>query len=120
MSFTRVKALNQIEKKLKAGWVQGTYEQDNADGSKSFCLEGALNSLDCGRRFRDGAEALIEKVIQTKTNGETSSLIGYNDTTGRTKDEVLEVVRTARRLAQSDVAKRSVRNLKRTRRQTTK
>lgn len=128
MSFSTVKALNQLEKKFKAGWNKGQYAADAGGNSvepeselaATFCLEGGVQSLTCGQRFKDSVTTRLEAAIEAKTNGEVYGLIDFNDRTETTLDDVLDVVRTARKAAQSDRARRTIRSARKARRDAVK
>lgn len=91
---------------LKYGWIQGAFE--NGDGA--VCLLGAVRkverggkpetSVEKGRNYVPGVRGLLQKAIAEKHRQEyPTSLVpataSWNDTKGRTKEEVLEVVDTA-------------------------
>lgn len=129
MSFSTVKALNLLEKKLKGGWVKGQYATDSGGNgvetdselATSFCLQGGVDSLTCGRRFKTSVENRLEKAIEAKlgTEGDTS-LIGFNDRSETTLEDVLSVIRDARKAAQSDRARRTIRSARKAKRDAVK
>lgn len=94
---------------LKYNWIQGNWwvqEDDNGNVNKvcklkdatescKMCLDGAFQFV-CrtlpGKKLDSGylkMNSLFEEVV---TQG-TDSVIGYNDTTGRTKKQVLNAIR---------------------------
>lgn len=123
MSFTVVKGFNQIEKKLRQGWIKdmgaqfadGTQASPQDKNACKFCLSGAISSLSCGQRFKN---AMIDRLLEAIDVKELAyySIVSFNDAYNTTKDDVLELVATARKAARSDSARRTRRTLNRVRR----
>lgn len=119
MAFSTLKALNLVEKKLAGGvaWIKrasavdstGMNVPSNDKTAVKFCLSGAVNSLDCGQRFKTSILNKLSKAVDEVTTLEGSGVIGFNDDNATTFSDVLTVIRTAKRYVRSDRAKRTVR-----------
>lgn len=90
-------ALLKIRALLQKGWTQGHNAiTKNGDGitcnsphAASFCLNGALRRV-TGSNAKQ--ELKLYRTIESHLGGKT--VVGYNDTPGRTKQEVLTTLAT--------------------------
>lgn len=88
---------------IKSGWCQGAMARTKdgrevnelSDDAKSFCLRGAHRVASCceGVKFCNDFLWALSKAI-----GGVSSIADFNDAKGRTKAEVLKVLRKARKI----------------------
>lgn len=89
---------NGIDRIEKHGWTQGTFREPFHGG---FCMLGAIGAVDT--LFNDvmqvtwdeyaNAQHAIE--VELATRGFDQSVDHYNDTPGRTVDEVIDVMKYA-------------------------
>ncbi len=95
------------KERLERGWCQGASARD-ASGNKSdpespnaasFCVFGAMHERE-GPYASDRARELIRRVLGAKLGDGAIAI--YNDTPGRTKEEVLALVDKAINLAKED------------------
>jgi hypothetical protein len=86
-------------------WLQGVYgagpngeiADENAPDCPGFCLMGALKNVLGGWKGTADAEHFIDEVIRDIHGAEH-----WNDTPGRTKQEVLEALSKAAELARKE------------------
>lgn len=90
-----IKALQNAAKLIEArGWIQGSY----GDHVHGFCSVGALNTATDTETYYPAAQRLakaVPKEFCPQLKVSINRVIEYNDTPGRTRDEVLQLFRKA-------------------------
>lgn len=85
---------------FRRGWTQGSYR--NEDG---YCAEGALLAAAVGRQeAANPARYYLLGALQQMDPANIYGVISWNDTHGRTFDEVIEAFEKAQKLAEIDAA----------------
>jgi len=97
---TPIKVLRTAYKRVEKGWTQGDWSTEGSDGKYYVCLEGALfgycNSNEHGLTdAQKGAREVVLQIIGERYGRQYHSIPAFNDSPGRTKDEVLEVIKLA-------------------------
>jgi hypothetical protein len=83
---------------FERGWTQGELIAESGE----LCLEGALSLAETGEiRYLPycGAVDAVMKALDVKWR---DSLWGFNDTTGRTFDEVIDALDRAEKIAEAE------------------
>lgn len=98
------------------GWTQGVFARTQggaptdcrSDTACSFCLRGALKGATADLPYNDGTEAnyrlhrALGEVLPRESLGAYLDghvdIISFNDTPGRTREEVLDLIERAKRL----------------------
>jgi len=85
-----INARNRLEK----GWCQGHFELVSEDGnSVEYCIYGAVNSASSIMDTNDQAIDIANKAVKTiQFILNEEEIDKWNDTPGRTKEEVLEMM----------------------------
>lgn len=95
---TPIKVLRTALKRVDKGWTQGDWYKPG-DKVAYVCLEGALfGYCNAGKHgltdAQQAARAVIQQIISERHPGH-SDIPSFNDQKGRTKDEILEVIKLA-------------------------
>jgi len=100
------KLLRRTIKRVERGWVQGALNvQPDLNEAPNLCILGGLGERSV---VRDQAADLIADVIMDKTGRPLTApahvIITFNDNPSTTKDDVLDVLKTALIRAECDEA----------------
>lgn len=83
----------------EVGWVQGTFRTYDPDEGKytGFCMLGAIRQTAeyFDRQLSDEEYDAMTEVVMAVKEALPCGLVSYNDTPGRTKDEVIAVLEKA-------------------------
>lgn len=96
---TPIKVLRTALKRVEKGWIQRDWVAE-IDGTHYVCLEGALfGYCDANKHgltdAQEGAKAAVLSVIHDRYNRLYQSIPSFNDAPGRTKEEILEIIKLA-------------------------
>lgn len=98
---TPIKVLRTAMKRIDKGWIQRDWSAE-IDGQWFVCLEGALfGYCDANRHGLTDAQEAARDVVLGVINDRYSyskaynSIPSFNDEPGRTKEEILEVIKLA-------------------------
>lgn len=123
MAITTLKVLNKLEKLLSdpERWCKGVLALDSTgklidprgDDACKFCMSGAVTAA-CGtnRRFRGLVmtrlyTAAVDYATQQQQDRVVWSIPSFNDAETTTHDDVMKVIRIAKKDVRSSVAKRA-------------
>jgi hypothetical protein len=105
IALTADMILELAEKRLKGHWNQGYYawyDQGTTNDDCKVCLLGAINWAAHGTPFPDiedpQTESAMDEALQRlRVMGMDLSLSRWNDKEGRTEEEVIDLLRKARK-----------------------
>jgi hypothetical protein len=95
-----LKVLRTAHGRIQKGWTPGTWSKKGDDGTFYVCLEGALfgycNASKHGlTEAQVAAHDVVLQIIRERYGMGYGSIPSFNDAPGRTKEEVLEVIKLA-------------------------
>lgn len=84
---------------IEGGWIKGR-DKKMRYGRPCYCLSGALNATSVDRVTRRDAVRLIERAVSPFNPGSVI-IVDWNDSPGRTKPQVIAVLKSAIKLAEA-------------------
>jgi hypothetical protein len=94
--MTLVEFIDNVLETIKAGWCQRYFSEKDENGKVCYCLSGACSTLFHRLEYSRYDELLYHFVNIFAQNIGHHSLIKYNDTLGRTQQEVIELLEKMR------------------------
>lgn len=111
MGYSTVNVLSDARKLVNLGWTTGAFVRHDG-GQVFYCSLGAVRKITSSSKFLSSAERMLDRAVSQwavehgKHDDLDKGIVSFNDTNGRTKEEVLEVFDIAKRLARKNLTAR--------------